>query len=61
MIVFRGPSTGKALFKPSRLAVPMLVARVKCERVSRGNRTRAAKQRARVLAVAAILRAEFDA
>jgi hypothetical protein len=40
---------------------PLLRVRAKCPRVSRGNRTRARRQRERVLAVAATLRAEVAA
>lgn len=42
-----------------RRTVPLLIEGTKCQRVSKGNRTRAEKQRAKVQARTAMLQAEL--
>ncbi len=53
---FTGGATAQAVHEPG---VPLLLAVRKCQRVSRGNRTRAARAWARVLATMATLRREL--
>ena len=52
---------GQFAHKPVRDAAPMLLVSPKCARVSKGNYTKAANQRAKVRAVAEALDAEVRA
>jgi hypothetical protein len=58
-MIRRSVTSGRFLPAASADRVPLLLAPVKCERISRGNVTRAAKRRARVLAVMGVLRREL--
>jgi len=58
-MIRRSITSGRFLPAPCADLVPLLLAPVKCEHIARGNRTRAAKRRARVMAVMGVLRREM--
>lgn len=56
----RGRFTSGSLPAPRETGVPLLLRRPKCARVSKGNRTRAMRQRERVMRVKAALDRELS-